>query len=82
MKFIKHDRSMDVCYEIFASDDTDYFCYAWNMGQTACFQIDHECTRIPMMRLHVDNGWQVCYNYQTILDNEKSFRDGKWEYLK
>ena len=82
MKFIKHEDSMDVCYEIFASDDIDYFCYAWNMGQISCFQINHDSIRIPMTKVIVDKGWQVCDNYKDIIDNEKSFRDGKWSYLK
>lgn len=82
MKFIKHENSMDVCYEIFASDDMDYFCYAWNMGNVVAFQITHECIKIPVSKLYLDKGWQVCNNYKEILDNGKSFREGTWKYLQ
>lgn len=82
MKFIKHEDSMDVCYEVFASDDSDYFCYAWNMGILAAFQITHDCIKIPMSKVYLDKGWQVCNNHKEILDNNKSFRDGTWKYLQ
>lgn len=82
MKFIKHENSMDVCYEIFASDDMDYFCYAWNMGQNTAYQINTESIVLPKMKIYVDKGWQKCNNYKEILDNNKSFREGTWTYLQ
>lgn len=82
MKFIKHENSMDVCYEIFASDDMDYFCYAWNMGFNSTYQIDNECIKIPMMKIFVDKGWQKCDNYKEVLEYNLPFRGAKWTYLQ
>lgn len=78
IKFIKHELSMDVCYEIFGGDDMDLYCYAWNMGQNTAYQITFEPIIIPKQKIYVDKGWQTCNNYEYILKNNLTFREGQW----
>jgi hypothetical protein len=77
VKFIKHIESMDVCYEITNSDDQDFYLIPWNMGMNSAYQITTKAFSVPRTKI-LSGGWSQCVNYKDILDNEKSFRDGKW----
>jgi len=78
-KFIRHERSMDVCYEIIGGDEFDVLLRTWNMGQSQAFMIGVE---VPMPRNKLlDNAWFVCDNVYEILNSGKSLKEGSWSPL-
>lgn len=78
-KFVKHEKNIDVCFEVIGHDGLEVFLYAWNMGQVACFEIG-ETIRLPEIKLR-EPGWMICTNPDDILNNNKSFREASWVYL-
>ena len=68
---------MDVCYEITNSDDQDFYLIPWNMGMNSAFQIHTQSFPVPKTKV-LSGGWSHCIDYKDVLNNDKSFRDGKW----
>jgi hypothetical protein len=80
MRFIKHEDSVDLCYNILNWGDYDVLLETWNMGQTSPFDIGHTFT-IPINKI-LDGRWLVCENSREIVDMEISLRRAKWTKLK
>ncbi len=78
-KFIKHERSMDICCQVLNQDESDIYVMVWNLGQTSAYPME-ECFTLPLNKV-LDGSGFVCQNDTDILENNKSFNDGIWQKL-
>lgn len=79
MKFIKHKDNDEICFEIFASDDQDLFCYEWDMNGG---DVSTSPIIIPKYNVYYGDGWQVCENHKDVFKNDITFAEAKWTSLK
>lgn len=79
-KFIKHEKSVDVCFKILNLGDGDALVDVWNMGQSSAYPIGEYFT-IPISKLN-ESGWQECENAEETLQQNQSLRSSKWKKLE